>query len=150
MICIGFSDVVFSQNFWDELRTIVDTIVDTVGGYLIIYSAEILIIILLSVIFSTLFIFCCITFASIITKKAKVLVAIGIYYVANGIFSFVGQIFYLFGISSLTNWISALPVDRIYTLVALILLGLISFFGVLCALLYTLQYWMIDRKLNLD
>lgn len=150
IICIGFSDVIFSRNFWEEFRTMIDTIVNEVGFYLVIYSVETLVIILLSVIFSTLFIFCCITFASIITKKAKVLVAIGIYYVANGIFSFVGQIFYLFGISSLTNWISALPMDRIYTLIALILLGLISFFGMLCALLYTLQYWMIDRKLNLD
>lgn len=71
IICIGFSDVIFSRNFWEEFRTMIDTIVNEVGFYLVIYSVETLVIILLSVIFSTLFIFCCITFASIITKKQR-------------------------------------------------------------------------------
>lgn len=150
IICIGFSDEVFSKTFWQGFRSVISTIVDELGAYFFVYLVEILMIVILSVTFSTLFIFCCITIASIITKKAKVITAIGIYYVANGIFSFVGQMFYLFGITSLASWLSELPAGSGNAVVALILLGLICFFGVFCALLYTLQYWMIDRKLNLS
>ena len=150
MICIGFSDEVFSKAFWQGLSQTLNMIMDELGIYLIVYLLEALILIVLSVTFSSLFLFCCITIASIITKKAKVITAIGIYYVANGIFSFVGQMFYLFGITSLAGWLSELPAGSELAVVSLILLGLICFFGVFCALLYTLQYWMIDRKLNLS
>lgn len=150
MICIGLSEEVFSKTFWQPIGQTLNILVDELGIYLIVYLLEALIIIVLSVTFSTLFVFCCITIASIITKKAKVITAIGIYYVANGIFSFVGQMFYLFGITSLAGWLSDLPVGSEYGVIALILLGLICFFGVFCAMLYTLQYWMIDRKLNLS
>lgn len=150
MICIGFSDEVFSKTFWQPIIEVLNIAIDEVGIYIIVYLLEALILIVLSVTFSSLFLFCCITIASIITKKAKVITAIGIYYIANGIFSFVGQMFYLFGITSLGNWLSALPDGSEYPVVSLILLGIICFFGVFCSLLYTLQYWMIDRKLNLS
>ncbi|MBQ2986015.1 MAG: hypothetical protein IJE23_00880 [Tyzzerella sp.] len=150
MVCIGFSDTIFSKFYWEGFGSVINAIIDELGAYLIIYVIEVFVIVILSVIFSALFIFCCITFASIITKKAKVITAIGIYYVANGIFSFVGQMFYLFGITSLAGWLSELPAGSEYGVIALILLGLICFFGVFCTLLYTLQYWMIDRKLNLS
>lgn len=150
MLCIGFSDAIFSKEFWQGALQVIDSIVDEVGFYLPIYIVEIILLVILYVTFSSLFLFGCITFASIITKKAKVLAAIGIYYVANGIFSFIVQMFSLFGITSLANWMSVLPSGSVYSVVALILLGVISFIAMLCALLYTLQYWMIDRKLNLS
>lgn len=150
MLCIGFADVVFSRTFWEGFGNVINAIIDEIGAYLIVYVVEFLIIMVLSVTFSTLFLFCCITIASIITKKAKVITAIGIYYVANGMFSFAGQMFVLFGIRGLANWLYELPADSARIVGTLILLGLICFFGVFCALLYTLQYWMIDRKLNLS
>lgn len=148
MICIGLSEE--GKYFWQSIGQTLNTLMDELGIYLIVYLIEAFILIVLSVTFSTLFIFCCITIASIITKKAKVITAIGIYYVTNGIFSFVGQMFYLFGITSIAGWLSELPAGSEYGVVALILFGLICFFGVFCSMLYTLQYWMIDRKLNLS
>lgn len=150
MLCVGLSDEIFTPIFWQDVEMFFGTIYKELGGYLYVYLLEILVMLVLSTTFSTLFLFCCITFASIITKKAKVLVAIGIYYVANGIFSFVGQMFYLFGITSLANWLDQLPAGTEHMVAALILLGILCFFGIFCALLYTLQYWMIDRKLNLS
>lgn len=150
MLAIGFSDVVFSQEFLKEIFEIIKVIFEEAGVYVIIYIVEALILILLSIIFSNLFMFCCITFASIITKKAKVITAIAIYYVANSVFSFVFQMFYLFGITSIASWMSDLPIGSDLPVVALILLGIIFFFSVFCSILYTLQYWMIDRKLNLS
>lgn len=150
MLCIGFADQIFTKIFWYDFEMVIKTIVNELGGYLIVYILESLLILLLSITFSSLFMFCCITIASIITKKAKVLTAIGIYYVANGVFSFATQLFMLFGISSISNWLSALPAGSEHGVAALILLGILCLFGLFCALLYTLQYWMIDRKLNLS
>lgn len=150
LLCIGFADEVFTPSFWNQFSYFFKMIWEALGFYCVIYVFEILILLVLLTVFSNLFLFACITFASIITKKAKVLTAIGIYYAANSIFSFAFQIFYLFGVSSLTNWLSWLPTESGYGIVALILLGIIFFVGLFCSLLYTLQYWMIDRKLNLS
>lgn len=150
MLCIGFADEVFTKAFWRGIGSVLNAIIDEIGVYFVVYILEVLILIVLSITFSSLFLFCCITIASIITKKAKVITAIGIYYVANGVFSFVVQMFCLFGITSLAGWLSNLPAGSERGVAALILLGIICFVGVFCALLYTLQYWMIDRKLNLS
>ena len=122
------------------------------GWYLPLYCMEGILIIVLSLSFSALFVFCCITFASIITKKAKVLCAIAIYYVANGIFTFFVQIFSMFGMQSLMTWLSELPATGggEKPVLALIFLGIILFMALFTMLLYTLQYWMMDRKLNLS
>lgn len=150
MLCIGLADEIFTESFWHGITEFFNILIDELGFYLLIYILEIIILIILSVTFSTLFLFCCITIASIITKKAKVITAIGIYYGANSVFSFVVQMFYLFGIASLANWLTGLPTGSEHPAAALILLGIIFFIAVFCALLYTLQYWMIDRKLNLN
>ena len=150
LLCIGFADEVFTTSFWNQVSYFFKMVGETLGFYCVIYVLEILILLILLTVFSNLFLFACITFASIITKKAKVLAAIGIYYVANGIFSFAFQIFYLFGMTSLASWLSRLPAESGYGIISLILLGIIFFVGLFCALLYTLQYWMIDRKLNLN
>lgn len=150
MLCIGFADKVFTKAFWNNVAEILNAIIDETGFYFGIYILELLLFIVLATIFSSLFLFCCITFASIITKKAKVITAIGIYYVANGISSFVIQMFYMFGISSLASWLSAVPANSEHPVASLILLGLLFFIALFCSLLYALQYWMIDRKLNLS
>ena len=150
VVCIGFFDEIVAPEFWQELSKGIELLWDSFGGYLIIYVLEFLILFILALVFSTLFLFCCITFASIITKKAKVLVAIGIYYVANSIFSFVVQMFYLFAIPSLSSKIFALNMEAGVPALALVLFGIICFVSIFCALLYTLQYWMMDRKLNLS
>jgi hypothetical protein len=150
VLCIGFSDTVFTSEFWQDLAKGMDYLWNNMGGYLIIYVLELLILFILLLVFGTLFLFCCITFASIITRKAKVLAAIGIYYVANSIFSFVVQMFYLFAIPSLGSKIFTLNMEAGVPALALVLFGIICFVSIFCALLYTLQYWMMDRKLNLS
>ena len=150
MLGIGFAEEIFTKEFLETVRDIVNHIIDAVGFYGILYIIEIIALLVLSVLFSTLFIYICITFASIITKKAKVITAIGIYYAANSIFSFGLQIFYLFGMQSLVKWFGVLPTDSLNLTVTLVLLGLIFFMAVICSMLYALQYWMLDRKLNLN
>ena len=150
VLLVGFSDTISLSEIWQTLGEGINYLWANAGGYLIVYALEMIIGFLLLTVFSTLFLFCCITFASIITKKAKVLVAIGVYYVANSVFSFVVQMFYLFGITSLMNKLAVLQNETLLPAVAWILFGIICFVSIFCALLYTLQHWMMDRKLNLS
>ena len=150
MLAIGFSSELFSKSLWYSISYYLETFTEGMGWYLVLYIIEFFIFIILSTAFSVLFLFCCITFASIITKKAKVITAIGIYYGANSIVSFVFQIFYLFGIGSLSNWLYHIPVAYENGVVALIMFGILLFMAIFCMLLYLLQYWMLDRKLNLN
>lgn len=114
----------------------------------LIILAAIAILILITV-FSTLMIFACITFAAVITKKAKVIAAIGIYYVANWVITGFMQLVYIFGITSIDNLISTMPESVGVPTVTIMLYAVVVFLGLLCLLLYTLNYFMLDRKLNL-
>lgn len=120
------------------------------GLYLSSWIIMFLIFLMLSNVFSTLFMFACITFASVITKKAKVITAIGIYYVANGFISGFVQILYMFGIGAVVDWVSALQENMQLPIVTIIILGIVLFVALMCWLLYTLEYFMLDRKLNLS
>ena len=150
MVYIGLSDGILAEYVLPQLQNSLQILWSNAGGYVIVYVLEILILLLLLFVFSTLFTFCCITFASIIAKKAKLLAAIGIYYGASSIYSFMVQMFYIFGLDYLIYKISILDTATVVSIVAWGLFGMISFISILCALLYTLQYWMLDRKLNLS
>ena len=120
-------------------------------GWAIVYVIEALLIMFFSSLFSVLFLGCCITFGSVVAKKAKVLASIGIYYGANWIFSVVTMIFMVFGMMAFGAWVDGanLSDQQIAQLVGLLLFGIIALLGMLSSLLYTLQYRLLDRKLNL-
>ena len=147
---IGTSDLIDKNDFslmWDEL---LHTPIDNFVLYLVIYAIEALLLLLLCEVLATLFVFSCITIASIITKKAKIITAIGIYYVANSVSSSLLSIFWLFGVGSIGYWMEAIPENYVFPIFALLLLMCILFMGILCTAFYSLQYWMLDRKLNLS
>ncbi|MBR5247275.1 MAG: hypothetical protein IKV25_07895 [Clostridia bacterium] len=149
-LCVGLPDIFFNaeliRSFIDEVAL---EIIRETGFYLVIYILEALLLFILVGIFSNLFIFCCITIGSIIAKKAKIITAIAIYYVANSVFTFVIQIFMLFGVDAVTGWIAGIEENLFCPIFALIMLCGILFIGTVCTMLYSLQYWMLDRKLNL-
>lgn len=149
MLVIGFAEEIFNKAFWAGFKLVIKEIIDVTGWYTVIYVIEAILLLVLLTAFSALFIFACITFASMITKKAKILVAIIIYYVANGIFSFVVQIFYLFGTTTITTYFADLSKNLIQPVICIAGLGVILFVALICTLLYTFEYWMLDRKLNL-
>lgn len=140
---VGFEEITTSLN---ELFTLINV---KEAMYIAIYVTEFLLFVIISSITATLFMFCCITFASIITKKAKVLAAIGIYYVATSIVSSVTQFLYLFGIGAFGEWFSSLPSNMYAPIIAVIILLILVFIALVSLLLYLLMYWMLDRKLNL-
>lgn len=152
MVCVGFYKDIFTDDFLNSFVNdfAKEFLRDDYLGYYALWLIEAIVIVMLLVVFSILFMFSCITVASIIAKKAKVITAIGIYYAANSVFSFIIQMFWLFGINSIDSWLWNLSEQNTVKVVSLILFGLILFMSIFCGVLYSLQYWMLDRKLNLS
>ncbi len=150
MIFIAFGDEIFTPEAKLIVAEMLAEISEVFGAFIFVYIIEIILLLVLLTVFSTLFLFCCITVASIIAKKAKVITAIGIYYAASSVFSFVMQMFFIFGMASINSWMYNLTDENAKGVIALIMLGIILFISIFCAVLYSIQYWMLDRKLNLS
>lgn len=153
MLIIGFWgdfwEVFLSEELWKTIGEFFKTIFGDNTFCRIIYVFEALLLSFLTTVFSNLFLFCCITFASIITQKARVITAIGIYFGINCFASFAIQIFVLFGISTLAEYFEKISTKALEPAICLAGLVAILFIGILCSVLYFWQYRMIDRKLNL-
>jgi hypothetical protein len=121
-----------------------------IRGYLLVYLLEALLILGLLLILSLLFLYCCITFGSMIVKKGKLLASIGIYFGAHSIFSFNSQLLTIFGTASIGVWMDDLSLDATPKIVILLLLAIILLLAVFSALIYAFTYWMLGRKLNLN
>lgn len=154
MLVVGVKD--FGTEIWkpffEGLGDLIRIIREANGlGWAITYVVEMILIGLLAVLFNILFLDNCITFGCIVAKKAKVAASIAIYYVANSVFSFVMAIFSLFCVSSMIIWLNNINIGEtaMYALVALLLFAAVALMALLCSALYTLLYWMLDRKLNL-
>ena len=110
---------------------------------------EIIITAFLSLVFSSLFMFTCITIGAIITRKNKLLASIGIYFAANSIFSTILSIMYMCGIPSAIQWLDNVNEKHFDTAFLLIGLLIIIALSVLCTIMYTIQLYLSDKKLNL-
>lgn len=145
---------VASTNAWHsalpELSSLLSELNLTVGPYIYVFVVEALIAVLLSNVYSTLLFFFCITFAAMISKKAKVIIAIGIYYLANSITSTFSQLLFSTGLENIADRVMLLSDASAFPVVALIVLGILLFMAIVCLALYALEYWMLDRKLNLN
>ena len=152
-------EVIGSENYFETLQYRFDNIKETVdylqkGGYLgwaVLYIVELVGIGFFMTLFNYLFLFCCITFGSIVAKRAKVAASIGIYFGANFVFSIVVAIFMSFGISAFILWVGTAKLTETQgmQIAAAVMFGIMALMAMLCSLLYTLQYRLLDRKLNL-
>ena len=147
---IGLAPTEFWQEFVASLPELAQALSEINIGYAILFGLEALSFVVLLTVFSILTIFFCITFAAMIAKKAKVFAAIGIYYGISSVIGFSSQLFTLLCVDRISSYLLAVS-DALYTPTFLIMgLILIAFFWVLCLIFYTLTYWMLDRKLNLN
>ncbi len=154
-LCLGIILVVGLPDFFinaDTWHSILDLIIDIIKNDFLFASSlllELLLIFVAMIVYSILFLYTCITFGSIITKKYKVIAAIGIYYAVNSIVSFALQIFYSFSFPGLISSFAKLSGDSGQVMILLSMLVVFLFISAVCVILYILQYWMLDRKLNL-
>ncbi|MBR3968330.1 MAG: hypothetical protein IKJ93_01945 [Clostridia bacterium] len=114
------------------------------------FILEIFVFFILVTIVSVLFTFCCITVASVIAKKAKLITAIGIYYGTSTIMSGVLEFAYLFGGIALIEKLISLQKTMVKPTIFIVVLCIIVFLAIVSLLLYLLEYFMLDRKLNLS
>lgn len=117
--------------------------------YFFIYLIQALIIFALLSLATILFAYGCITIASVIAKKAKILVAIGIYYGATSVLGFLMTIFFMFGATSFFDLIFELSEIDGLNSVMLLLFMVIFLLCAVCCVLYYITHWCIDKKLNL-
>lgn len=150
MFLISDFDLIKSGEYFEAIADFIDAIPEDVMGYLILYALEALVILVLTVLLSVLFLYGCITFGSMIVKKGKLLSSIGIYIGANSIFSFSTQLLLIFGVASIAVWMEPMSEELAPKVVALLLLAVILFLAILCALIYAFTHWMLGRKLNLN
>jgi len=116
----------------------------------IVLILEILALIAVVSLISMIFVFICITLASIITKKHKVLASIGIYYGANNVISFFIQMITIIALPSLSVYLETIPEESILPYKCFFMLTILVLISIIFILLYILQYYMLDEKLNLS
>lgn len=146
----AFPKTVFVKEFWEDIIRAIENYFEKYGGYAVYFIVQAIVSAILTVVISVLFAFCCITIASIIAKKAKVITAIIIYYVANSTVIFGLVMYNLFAMETLVDWLDSVPIYLENPTAVLMSLCKILFSGIFCAVLYSFQYWMLDKKLNLS
>ena len=151
MLVIGFRNDIFTPEFAKEISDALAMISKHVGiPYAILYIFEGIVAFTLSMMASVLFLLVCISIASVITKKAKIITAIAIYYSTNGIITFVLQLFFLFGIPAASEWVSEINKTTLLPFMGVSAFVIILLISIFCTILYGIQYWLLDRKLNLN
>lgn len=149
MLGIAFAEEIFTKEVWDAVVKGIKVFFKELEWDSVVFIIEIILISVLVSLFNTLFTYACITFASTITKRAKIITAVGIYYGASGLLSFVIQMLYLFGSTTVIDFIDKQPDNMASIILILIALIVLLFVASVCALLYTFEHWMLERKLNL-
>lgn len=134
----------------DAVSIFIQGTFEVVGAISIVYIIEAIILLLAMLISSFLLTLICITFAAVVAKKHKVFAAIGFYYVAGAATSVISQLAVMFGAVSLAGILSALPEKSMLGVVSLIILAITALVCALAAALYTLEHYLLDRKLNLS
>ena len=153
LLRISIGEALITINDWKELVSILNEGLRLGTGVSVLYIITVLFLIIVIFILancvSVIFLYLCITIASIITKKNKVLTAIGIYYLTNSVLSFVLMMFSLFGISGISYWIQDLTdtQEAWFILLSPLLIGL--FLALIVVGLYLIIYRLLDKKLNL-
>ena len=123
------------------------------GAWTLVYILEVLLIGLAVLVYSTMLVYFCITVGSILVKRAKLLLSIGIYYAFNSILSTLSQLaIFLFGVftvEGVTILSEGMTKNQACATFALLFLLILAAVSAVAALLYSLTQTLLDRKLNL-
>lgn len=151
MICIPFYKDIFSWETYIEIRDAVQELVKELGvKYIVIYLIELLAIIALVILFSMLVIFVCMSIGSLIAKKGKILASFALYYAFTNVGTSVLFIYMTVVATPLASWFMDMNEGQMKLVFALIFGLALCFILMLNAILYTIQYRLLDKKLNLQ
>ncbi len=151
IIFTTFRKDIFYEGWYENFIKGVKDIISAVGaGNLTILIIEVLITGILILALSILFTYLCITFAGAISKKSKLSSAILMYYGASSISSIFMYFLYFFGIDAISEWMYDFETKASFELSIIIILLVIFFVAMLCTIAYTINYRLLDSKLNLN
>ena len=126
---------------------------DGVEAWTIVYTVELLLMLILSTLFSINLAHMCITIGAVVAKKMKLLAAIGIYYGVNIVISSIlPTVFYasLFSlIEGLGEILANAPEQVIFAVIAIILLIICLIMAAAVFLMYSITLDKLERRLNL-
>ena len=136
-----------------EISRVLASAWSSIGPWVIVYALEALLLSVVYSLFSVLLIYFCITFGSMIVKRAKLILSIGLYYAFSSILAVSGQFgIILFG-SFVSDGMHTLMKDasqnRVCAAYTFLILSVISALGVISAVLYSLTQTILHRRLNL-
>ena len=126
--------------------------IHNLGPVIWVYALETLVLTLAVVVLAVVMLYFCITFGSMIVKKGKLIISIILCYGLSNLLvgvSFFSTFFCFVGAMLLSPLEYAITTNP-NPIAVLALLGLIFYVGALSALFYSLQYGMLDKKLNLS
>ncbi|MBQ8000068.1 MAG: hypothetical protein IJ298_02485 [Ruminococcus sp.] len=157
---IGTEDMAYEFSYFGWLFSMALFGVDSFAEFLnSSYSFAVPYIILLVliavawVVVQALFIYACITLASSIVKKHKVLTAVGLYYGASSFVFFLFMIFMYWGLFSTydtTDITESLSKNESLWFTLLLFVGVLGVLLVVIGALYLLLTYLLDKKLNLE
>lgn len=151
IIFTTFRKDIFYEGWYENFIKGIKDIISAVGaGNLTILIIEVLITGILILALSILFTYLCITFAGAISKKSKLSSAILMYYGASSISSIFMYFLYFFGIDAISEWMYDFETKASFELSIIIILLVIFFVAMLCTIAYTINYRLLDSKLNLN
>lgn len=152
MLIIGFRNEIFTKETYDYIVKTLNELFATTADVIafVIGSIELIILGVLLFVLSNMFMYLCISIGATISKKAKVVSAIGVYYAASSIGTFLMTMFSIFVSSAFSNWTYDIHGTEYDILFCLILLILIFFVAIICTSLYAIHYILLDKKLNLS
>ncbi len=149
-LLIGFNKSIVFKTLFADIKDAYLEIYEEVGPCLFPIIGEVLLLFILLSFASMIFTFICINIGATISKKAKVLSAIGVYVGANSVVTFFLQMFSIFVVGALSNWLDNFDGTELSVIVTLMLLVVVFFVSLLCALMYALHYTLLDKKLNMN
>lgn len=150
MLAVGIPQQFFDVGVWREFFSVIGDVFRVLGGYSIGYIILGILILLAVSVAQTLFIFACLTLASSIVKKHKILLTIGIYYGASIALSIVLNILSFGGIPTVFTLISQLNQNNSVAAIMFILMGVLGIFVLGAGALYLFVLYLLDRRLNLE
>ena len=146
-------DVLINPQFYENASLAFEFYFSNTGGWSIAIVAEIFFLILFILFMSVTLIQLSITIGSVIAKKAKIIVSIGIYYLINTIMTLFWQAIYMMfalctASSSFDNVMigTANELGAVVTIVLLIVLAICAAFT---SLFYCCTQNLLERRLNL-
>ena len=146
-------DSIINPVVFEKFGKLISAVWKTTGAWLILYIFEFIILAVCTRAFSIILIELCITIGSTVSKKYKLLVSIGIYYLVNGALSFASQLIMTLGLilagEGLFLILEKMSLAATHAALAVLLLVITAIIATITVILYFVMLDKIERKLNL-